>query len=107
MDDDLLDELMGIEPKEKKQKPITTRTISHIENDLKPGTVLCESFNYVFTTPDICCLCGLTKEEHYITRHHFFKAIPEYKCKNCDKYFYQHDHYNNPCFRPYKYIGEE
>lgn len=48
-----------------------------------------------------CCLCGLNYSKHAFARHRFFEAKPEHKCIACDKWFYEHDHKNSPCFDPY------
>lgn len=48
-----------------------------------------------------CCLCGLYKSEHKDKSHVFVRKELKYTCKNCGKYFYEHDHYNKPCFDPY------
>ena len=57
------------------------------------------------TLPDKCCLCGNFKDNHNENnRHKFFKIKEEYRCKICNKFFYEHDHAKNPCFSPYAYI---
>uniref|UniRef100_A0A6C0CQL1 Uncharacterized protein n=1 Tax=viral metagenome TaxID=1070528 RepID=A0A6C0CQL1_9ZZZZ len=48
-----------------------------------------------------CCLCGLNYSKHAYAKHRFFEAKSEHKCISCDKWFYQHDHKNSPCFDPY------
>ena len=52
-----------------------------------------------------CCLCGKEDYHHHSSRHTFFPCLDEYRCKNCGKFFYQHDHTSNPCFEPYKRLG--
>ena len=52
-----------------------------------------------------CCLCGKEDYHHHSSRHAFFPCLDEYRCKNCGKFFYQHDHTSNPCFEPYKRLG--
>lgn len=56
----------------------------------------------IIKTEDICCLCGTREDKHTNKNHAFFKASHEYRCMKCNKFFYQHDHYKNPCFTPYK-----
>lgn len=124
MDDDLLDELMGkntsnnadikdslksklqhyIQKPEPQQTDETENDLNY--SDLKMGQVIYSSSEQDRRNNEICCLCGFKYSEHSKQRHGFFKAINDYRCKNCSKFFYQHDHYNNPCFRPYKYIGQ-
>jgi hypothetical protein len=53
---------------------------------------------------EYCCLCGYHVLYHDDKRHHFFQIKDEYKCQVCDKFFFQHSHKNNPCFRPYTYL---
>jgi hypothetical protein len=53
---------------------------------------------------DYCCICGYHKTRHDKKRHIFIKIEECYKCQTCGKFFFQHDHSKNPCFRPYKYI---
>ena len=54
--------------------------------------------------PDICCLCGIYKSKHSKIHHRFCKIREEYRCKICNKFFYEHNHSKTPCFFPYKYI---
>lgn len=49
----------------------------------------------------VCCLCGVEQNKHHHKPHKFVEKNPKYKCRKCKKYFYEHDHYNNPCFDPY------
>jgi len=54
---------------------------------------------------DICCLCGKPESHHSNNKpHKFFKIIEEYRCKKCNKFFYQHNHSLTPCFTPIKRI---
>ena len=54
---------------------------------------------------DICCLCGLHKNNHMDgIRHKFVKIKEEYRCRNCNKFFYEHNHSKVSCFFPNKYI---
>lgn len=58
-----------------------------------------------FVDNDICCLCGKSKSYHSNNKpHKFFKIIEEYRCKKCNKFFYQHNHAIMPCFSPIKRI---
>lgn len=53
---------------------------------------------------DFCCICGCSYLNHIDKRHHFFKALPEHKCIKCNRYFFEHDHYKEICFKPLKYL---
>lgn len=52
---------------------------------------------------EICCLCGTYKNNHYKS-HHFFPCLDKYRCRECNYFFYQHNHSKNPCFNPYSRI---
>lgn len=121
MDDELLDELMGKNTYNNAdiKDSLKSKLQHYIQNDsesesaydyddssVKMGQVIYSSSEQDRINNEICCLCGFKYSEHSNKRHGFFKAIADYRCKNCSKFFYQHDHYNNPCFRPYKYIGQ-
>lgn len=55
--------------------------------------------NYSF-----CSICGLNSVNHYNETHRFFRAFDLHRCIHCNKFFYQHDHSSNPCWKPYKYL---
>lgn len=53
-----------------------------------------------------CCFCGCKEECHREGKlHGFFPCFEVYRCQNCNKFFYQHDHSKKPCFKPKNYIA--
>lgn len=52
-----------------------------------------------------CCLCGNHKNDHNDQLHKFFASYDDYRCKKCNKFFYQHNHCKNPCFNPHQRIS--
>lgn len=69
-----------------------------------------QSLDDIFTidlhiTHNICCLCGFDINEHYKKRHTFICCYDMYRCKKCNRFYYQHSHEEREClFVPYKYI---
>lgn len=51
---------------------------------------------------DICVLCGVRKKYHGHKLHKFFKLSNNYKCSNCNRYFYEHNHMKKSCYQPGK-----
>ena len=47
----------------------------------------------------ICHICGVEKEKHKSLSHKFIEATYSNKCIKCKKWFYQHNHLKNPCFK--------
>lgn len=52
-----------------------------------------------------CAMCGISKDRHHNQRHGFQQAYENYRCRNCNGFFFEHDHIKKPCFHPHKYIG--
>ena len=55
-------------------------------------------------TYTFCCLCGKYDFEHAGERHKFFPAFEDHRCINCNKWFFEHKHMKNPCWKPKKYL---
>ena len=72
---------------------INTNNISPVDN------IDGSNNNYSF-----CSICGLLAKNHYNETHRFFRAFDLHRCIHCNKFFYQHDHSRNPCWKPYKYL---
>jgi hypothetical protein len=49
-----------------------------------------------------CILCGKTLNQHTGTKHVFIAERHEYRCRQCGKFFYQHNHLKNSCYSPHK-----
>ena len=60
----------------------------------------------LFENIDICCFCGKNYSEHKKFTHEFHPCKEKYKCKKCNKFFFQHNHSKTPCFQPYEYIKQ-
>lgn len=79
---------------------------SDSESDNIELTYLCDKTSDIIVLPEtqnICCLCGKEKELHKNERHAFFLVKPEYRCKKCGLFFFQHNHKSTGCsFTPLK-----
>ena len=95
-----LSELYNFIFDEKETSNNTKNTVvlssAHINNRNKNGAI---------KLSNRCCLCGCVNSNHTSQRHKFFPCLESYRCKKCYRFFYQHNHSNNPCFEPFKHIA--
>lgn len=88
-----------------------------ISNCTQNSSISCDSINnpIVLSSSSVdnasmdqlnyCCLCGNHKNNHNDQLHKFFASYDAYRCKKCNKFFYQHNHCKNPCFNPHQRIS--
>lgn len=90
----------------------STQTIIHspfinIEpNDnisVKISDMMSDMDNYFFTneseTDFVCVLCGDYRYFHN-NKHKFIKTKEAYRCKKCNKFFFEHFPHINSCYNP-------
>jgi transcription elongation factor Elf1 len=76
------------------------------KEDIKYEIIMNEIQNNLSIYKTKCCICGLSYEKHINSTHRYINIQKEYKCMNCNRYFYEHKHNKENCyFKPYKYIN--
>jgi hypothetical protein len=126
MDDDLLNEIMGLKKNLNQYKKYEDLSDNDLlielekEFDEYSNIIICSSNVHVISSNEnndiyqiknpqtnkyyFCCLCGKLESCHNKERHAFFAAFDEHRCIKCKKFFFEHRNVKGCNWVPTKFL---